>query len=340
MKAVKALLLTLLFSISGCSPRYVLRAAFEEGSILWKRRPIEEVLKENDLDPKLVKQLNLVASTRLFALSEGLDPGGSFKSYSHIEEDVLSWLVVASRDESFELYTWWFPFVGSVPYKGFFEKDEAIAEAQKLQSKGYETSIRPVEAFSTLGWFDDPVLTPLLKHHPVEVANTVLHESVHSTVWIKGQVPFNESLAHFVGLTEAVKYFERNGDEENIKHARAMRAREFETGAIVTALHSELAALYASNSSREEKLLRKSEIFERWVRPFREKNPRHPLLMKPNNAELMQMKIYLTGLHEFERLYENKGRDLAAFLKAAEELAREAKKKKIDPFVHLKETIK
>lgn len=333
---MKRLLITVLLVLTSCSPTYVIRAAYEEGSILWNRREIAKVLEDEKTDPHVARQLELVSDVRTFAVECGLNPGGSFKTYSAINKDVLSWLVVASRDDSFELYTWWFPFVGRVPYKGFFDREEAVAEAERLKRKGYETSIRPVEAFSTLGWFDDPVLTPLLKHHPVEVANTVLHESVHSTIWIKGHVPFNESLAHFVGLTQIAKYFSCKEDLSNLQVAQALKEREFATASVVNGLHEELSSLYASDLPREEKLLKKREIFDRWVKPFKEQK-NHPLLQELNNAALMQMKIYLTGLGDFQTLYDRKNGDLREFLQAVEQLSQEAKERNVDPMDYLKD---
>src|SRR5690606_33281988 len=97
--------------------------------------------------------------------------------------------------------------VGSVPYKGFFEKEDAEHAAQKLELAGFETWVRGTDAFSTLGWFDDPVLSTTLSNSIPSIVDTVIHESVHSTVWIKGRVDFNESLANFIGGQGAYQFF-------------------------------------------------------------------------------------------------------------------------------------
>src|SRR5690606_29809700 len=107
----------------------------------------------------------------------------------------------------FEPYTWWFPIVGRVPYKGFFDFDEAHEQARRLDARGYDTYVRPSAAFSTLGWFNDPVLNTVLRYSDVDLVQTVIHELTHNTIYIAGQAGFNESFATFVGDRGAAAFF-------------------------------------------------------------------------------------------------------------------------------------
>ena len=103
--------------------------------------------------------------------------------------------------------TWWFPIVGRVPYRGFFSVDDALDAERDLQKEGYDTYVRPTAAFSTLGWFNDPVLSTTLQTDDVEIVTTVLHELAHRYLFVPGQVGFNESFANFIGRVAAIQFF-------------------------------------------------------------------------------------------------------------------------------------
>ncbi|NLF25648.1 MAG: aminopeptidase [Deltaproteobacteria bacterium] len=205
MNGIKAATLSwLTMSLSllamGCSPLYITQAVYQESLILLRRRSISKVIADPNTHPDLKIKLQLVLDARAFAMRIGLEPRGSFTKYTHMDQDVLTWVLAASRPDAFILKQWWFPFVGRVPYRGFFEKADALSAAAALQDQGYETSIRGAEAFSTLGWFNDPVLSTTLQRSAPSIVETVLHESTHSTIWVPGHVDFNESLANFVGI--------------------------------------------------------------------------------------------------------------------------------------------
>jgi len=145
-------LLLFLVLLAGCSPFYVIRAAYEEGKILWKREPIEELLKNPDLDTQTREKFELVLAIRVYARDElKLRVKGSYAAYSHLDRPVLSYVLIAAPQTSLEPYTWWFPIVGRVPYKGFFSQAKAESKATGFQQRGYDTTIRPVSAFQHPG---------------------------------------------------------------------------------------------------------------------------------------------------------------------------------------------
>ncbi|MBX7145111.1 MAG: aminopeptidase [Oligoflexia bacterium] len=320
MRAVLVCLAILLF-FSACSPLYVIEAAYHESGILLRRRDISEVLADRDSSDKEREKLSIVRDAREFGISIGLTPGQSFTKYSRVSRDVLAWVLMGSRPDAFELYSWWFPIVGSVPYKGYFEKADAECAGRRLEFEGYETFVRGTDAFSTLGWFNDPVLSTTLRRDNIRIANTVLHESLHSTVWIPGQVPFNESLANFVGAEAALEFFTKRcqagcteAQRAELKNAEIDKARELELAVLVTNLYEALDTLYRSDKSRAEKISKRSEIFDQVLAPLRAKYPNLSILKTINNAEIMQLKIYLTQLEKFELLFKKRNMDWKAFL--------------------------
>ena len=328
----------LLLFLGGCAPGYYIRAAYEEGRILWRRTPITTVLAGDGVAPNARRKLEMVLELRDFAADElQLDVGGSYSAYSKVDRPVLLHVLSAVPKTSFEPYTWWFPFVGRIPYKGFFDGNDARGEGDRLKAQGHDIYIRPAGAFSTLGWFDDPLLGRLLKRDQVSLADTVLHELLHNTLFIPGSVAFNESLANFVGKRGAIEFFTRRHGPES-SEARTARRRwreEIEFSGALMELTRCLRALYAEPIPEAGKLRRRERVFaesrRRWAdsaagTPKRRYTSfsRHGL----NNAVVLQSLIYVTDLARFEELYQREGKDLPRAIERVRAAAREAE----DPF--------
>ena len=252
------------------------------------------------------------------------------------------------------MYTWWFPIVGTVPYKGFFDKADAEAQVKELEQQGYEASMRGTEAFSTLGWFNDPVVSTTLKNTPIRIANTVIHESVHTTVWIPGGVPFNESLANFIGSEGAVSFFVSRLErcrasgapcqiaEQRVTAAKKDYAFQFELAEVVTSLYESLDKLYNDPSlSSGEKINRRVEVFNAIMGPFRQRFPTLSILKEVNNADIMQLKLYLTKMWLFRELFVRKERQWGPFMDTIRDIQKriESEPSK-DPFIVLEEIVR
>lgn len=333
----------LLLLANGCSPVYVMRAAYEHAKILSRREDISELLENPQIEDSEKRKLKLVLEAREYAKEIGLEPKQSFTQFAKVDGDVLSWVLVASKSDSFDLYSWWFPIVGSVPYKGFFELEDAQKAAEPLHAKGYETSIREASAFSTLGWFNDPLLSTTLKHDEVTLVNTVLHESVHTTYWLPGHVDFNESLANFIGTMASCDFFaakkaaceksDAGCVKENsayLKRCEEKKVQEYEFAAIISRLYAELNTLYKSEKSTEEKLFERAVIFNSLVEPFRRKFPDIKSLRRINNAEILGLHLYLGGLREIYRFYKSQHNSYSIMLKTLEANSKSLKMSK-DP---------
>ena len=297
-----------------CSPGYVLRAGYEEAKILAGRRPIDDVIASPETDSVTRAKLALVRNIRTYAAQElGLKVGDSYTTFSRVDSDTLLLVVTAAEKTAFVPYTWWFPIVGSVPYKGFFDPDDALAQAEELDRKGYDTHVRPSGAFSTLGWFNDPLLSTLLQRNDVSLASTVIHESTHNTLFIPGRVAFNESLATFVGDVGAAEYFcaLEGEDGDRCRYARALWQDKILFGAAIQRLIGALENVYGSDElSRDEKLAARDTVIARWREGYaREVVPElrvgyrtyheRPL----NNATLIGLRLYNRELDLFDRVW-------------------------------------
>jgi predicted aminopeptidase len=306
--------------LSACSPLYVLRAAYEEGKILWRRESIAQYLENPTLAQDTQEKLNLVLAVREYAAKIlKLNVGGSYASYSYVDRPDLTYIVLAAPQTELRPYTWWFLVVGNVPYKGYFSKEEAQAEAERLKAQGYDTNIRTSAAFSTLGWFDDPLLSHLLRYQKETLSEVVFHELFHNTLYVKGAGAFNESAANFIGHRAAIDFFRDRFGAGSAEHQRAVQAwqDEREFGAYIESLAATLTELYRLNISKKEKLRLREEVFarskEEWARRI-EDRPLHRFrgfVRQPlNNAVLMHYIVYLQNLDLFESLYETEGRSL------------------------------
>ena len=315
-------LLALVFTaiMSGCSPFYVLRAAYEEGKILWRREPIADYIQRPEITLDSKAKLKLVLAVREYARDRlKFNVGGSYASYSYVDRPDLTHIVVAAPKTELRPYTWWFLIVGSVPYKGFFDKADAEAEAQRLSAEDYDTNIRPSAAFSTLGWFDDPLLSHLLRYDKVVLSEIVFHELFHNTLYVNGAGAFNESAANFVGHRAAMDFFRERLGADSPEHQRAFQVwqEEREFGLFIAELAQTLTELYNRDLPREDKLRLREGIFARgkadWARRIADR-PEHrarAFSQQPlNNAVLMHYLVYLKDLDLFEAVYEQSGKSL------------------------------
>lgn len=310
-----------------CSPGYILRAGIEEAKILSRRRPIESVIQDPTTDDEVRRKLSLVLQARTFADEYlGLDVNESYTTYSWIDRDTLALVISAAYRDRFQPVTWWFPIVGRVPYKGFFDVEAARRAAAELERQGYDTYLRPTSAFSTLGWFADPVLSTMLRYDDVGLFATIVHELTHSTHFIPSQVPFNESFANFVGDRGAVDYFcGLEGDEgERCRIARLQWRNDILFSEYLGRLVPGLEEVYGrTDLTREEKVAMRKEVHERTMQEFLaeygdELAPGYRRLIEQplNNARLVGLRLYYHRLELFEAVLQRHDQDLRAAIAA------------------------
>jgi len=266
-----------------------------------------------------------------------MNVGGSYSSYSYVDRPDLAYILSAAPRAELAPYTWWFLFVGRVPYKGYFSKEDANEAAAELQAQGYDTYIRTTAAFSTLGWFDDPLLSHLLRYDKVILTDIIFHELLHSTLYVKGAGAFNESLANFVGGRAAIEFFRDKFGENSVEHRQAIQAweEELEFSEFIGDCASSLDALYRRELAYEEKLRLRQELFQQCKEDWSSRiadRPRHRFrgfLQQPlNNAVLIHYLLYLRNLKLFESVYQTTDQNLVGAI----ESIRQAVEKGGDPF--------
>ncbi|MBI1723872.1 MAG: aminopeptidase [Gemmatimonadetes bacterium] len=330
LRLAVALLFTLLVVAVGgwvVSPevRYVARAGVEEARILLGRKPIADVAADPGTDVATRDKLSLVLAARDFAaLSLGLDAGETYTTYSRVRRDTLVLVLTASRYDRLAEKLWSYPVVGRVPYKGFFRFDLALKEARRLEQTGMDTYIRPSSAFSTLGWFNDPLLSTTLRGDSVDLAATVIHEILHNTVFLPGHVDFNESFANFVGYRGAEAFFRGRGDSANAARAAARWRDELRLGRFYAGLADRLEQIYAPGIAGPALRAERRRIFRLALSELGGPVARsletidgRALAERPiNNAVVIAQRLYRTRLDRFEQLLTASGGDVKAAIAA------------------------
>ena len=314
---VLTVLLTLFLTPTGC---YLSRGAWEEGRILARRKPIVEIVADPRVDVVTRRKLQIVLAARQYAKdSIRLRAKESFTTYSPLDKDTLVLVLSAAYRDRLEGYTWWFPIVGSVPYKGYFDFSAARRDAERFYREGYDVSLRPSDAFSTLGWFNDPLLSTSLRRDSLELVNTVIHELTHNTYYAPSNVAFNESFASFVGARGAAAFFRSRG--QPLAAARVDSAWEDEKmlGAFWSALTHTLDSAYKAHPKdsavrvavRDTVYQRARIILVNEIGPrLRTISPLYAQRVPLDNASLLARRVYARNLDLFDAIYEREGRDL------------------------------
>jgi predicted aminopeptidase len=254
---------------------YLGKLAWGEAQLLGGRVPNQEVLKDDAVEEEIKEGIRLVQTVTEFSQNTlGLRPDSSYQTFYSVKGDALIYLVSACPKDSLKPYTWRFPIVGEMEYKGFFSKKDADKEIKKLEKNGLDTCLQQAIAFSTLGWLGDPIYSTILDHHPVIVITIVIHELVHNTVFFKGETAFNEGIASFIAEKGTLLFItERFGASSPLHQVALNLSRDEElVASVFEELYDALQGLYAQDLTREEKIRKREEVFVRWERKVVELN--------------------------------------------------------------------
>lgn len=340
---VVVVLIVIAASLINPTVRYLVRAAWSEALILARRRSIKSVIADLRTPPMVRSQLEVVLEARAFAAdSLGLRVKSSFTMYTKLEKDTLVLVLSGAYRDRLEPVTWWFPIVGNVPYKGYFDFTEAVRARDALRNRGFDAFVRPAAAFSTLGWFNDPVVSTSLDADSIELANTVIHELTHNTYYASDQAAFNESFAVFVGGRGAEQFFRSRGDPARAHEAAARWEDEKTLGAFWTWVYNQLDSAFRTNptndrAGRAMRLAARDTIFRAARDSLATSVARRVHTIPPqtlararlDNAALLARRVYQTDLEQFDSVYAAYGSNLRAAVRQIIAIARANRR---DPF--------
>lgn len=327
--------------LNGC---YLIKQGIYLFSYNSRARSVDRILKDPDTEEKIRSFLMLVQEIRAFAVdSVGLEKNRNYTRMVEIDNDYIAVFVSAAQKLSFEQYKWCFPILGCIPYKGYFDFDDAKREALKLSSAGYDVDISEVEAFSTLGFFPDPLYSYMADYKVFSLASLIIHEQTHATIYLKGQAQFNEELATFIGNEGALKFVKMKFGEDSDQYRNAISAGRDRQAyrSIMKKLVDDLDRIYKGGEIPNIKSRKKQQTIDTF-RSFVKNNYdtifetpyyRNIESMQINNASLAVWMTYTFDLGIFEQLYEKHQRNLRRLM----EYIRTLKKIKGDPKDRIRE---
>lgn len=314
---------------TGCQIGYIFQSGRGQLQILNARQPISEAEKDSRLNDEDRRKLNLAREAKEFGENElGLTPSKNYTRYAYLDRPYVSWVVSASPKDELKSYTWWFPIVGSVPYKGYFTEADAQSEEASLRTKNLDTYLRGVSAYSTLGWFEDAIVSPMLRYKDYDLVDTIIHESTHATLFIKSSADFNERMATFVGNKGSeLFYLKKEGPQSpTVEQIRAEHEDDLRFSQFITGEIQQLEEWYKANKNprEEERKTRLSEIgarFKSRILPQMKTDSWAKFgSTELNNARLLLYKTYMQDLSDFEKLFAQCQNDMRKFIAETKKL--------------------
>ena len=290
-------------SLSSC---YSLTQAYWFNNAFNSRQTLQEAMVSSELSASERHKLALVGEILVFASQQGLNTGNSYQHFISSGPGTVSYLVQAAYPDRMELLTWWFPVIGKVPYLGFFAKSDRDVKVVELQRQDFDVSLGTVGAFSSLGWFADPIYASMLRHSNEEFVQLLLHELVHRSFWSSGSAAFNENLAEFVSLKLLEIFLLEHRHGEGLKEFKQNRQDRELLRQWIFALKADLEKLYSLKGlDKKTMLLEKNKIIEEY------RQHKFPGLQNSdfkaarnrswNNASILGAALYAPDTEKFEK---------------------------------------
>ena len=338
MKPVVFFLLAVLLSGTGCQTiSYYTQAAKGQAQVLFGQQRICEMIKDPKLPEELKGKFQLTLELREFARNElKMNPGNNYLKYRNLNRKYVLWVVYAAPELSVKLETWWYPIVGEFTSRGFFVEQDARKYAARLQEKGKDVFVGGAPAYSTLGWFNDPVLNTFINYPEADFAELIFHELAHHHLFISDDATFNESFATAVAQIGVARWLKSNRGIEQHDLYLARCARRHTLSELLAVGRNNLKKLYNSNKSESEKREGKKKVITSLkmdLVTLSESDPGYRKVAvwakRPiNNALLGARSVYHRRVPAFFALYEESNRDMEVFLSEVEKISRLKKKKR------------
>ena len=314
--------------LNGCSSYYG-QLAQGQLELLRQRQPVAAVIADHSQDTHLRQRLEQAQQARDFASQVlGLPDNDSYRHYADLQRPYVVWNLFATEEFSVEPLQHCFPIAGCVAYRGYYRQGAARGEAARLRAKGLDTLVAGVEAYSTLGWFDDPLLNTMLRRNDEQLAGLIFHELAHQQLYLPGDTAFNESYASFVEREGLRQWQASRGLPEQAAQGR-LRYRQLVQLLLDT--RERLAELYASPRPKDELRQLKQTEFMRLRQSYRtlrdtqwqgDRRFDRWFAQPLNNATLVPFGLYDRWVPAFSALFEQSGRDWPRFHQHVAELAR------------------
>lgn len=321
--------------VSGCANLgYYAESIGGQMQIFHRQRPIAELLDDRRTPAPLKDKLATVLHIREFASAElNLPANGSYRDYADLGRPQVLWNVFAAPPLSLDLKRWCFPLVGCVGYRGYFSPERAQALARELRKQGYDVHVGAVPAYSTLGWFDDPVLNTVIDEPEIELAGLVFHELAHQVVYARDDSVFNESFATAVELEGARRWLARRGSPAQWATYVAAKDRHARLLDLIAGYRARFTQLYASEAAEADKRARKQALFNELRADYEELRMQWNgyagydgfFTRELNNAHLAALATYYQLVPAFQALLAQHQGDLRSFYRSVEKLSKLSK---------------
>lgn len=314
--------LALLPLLAGCYP---LQASFGHLDLMAKRQPLADIVSDKAATNELKAHLQRVAAIREFASRElGLPDNGSYRSYAELDRDYPVWNVWVTPEFDLQPRQSCFPIIGCVPYRGYYSKNLAEEYAAEFDEAGDDVMVGGVTAYSTLGFFDDPVTSTMLRLPDERLAGLIFHELAHQVVYVKNNATFNESFARAVEIEGTLRWLASRNDAAKLARYRSGLELADAFFTLVKSARTELAMLYASAGSASEKRQRKEQIFQAMRQAQQQRKALDPSwsVYDPwfadglNNAKLAAVSTYFDDVAMFRELLGKMDGNFSAFYSA------------------------
>ena len=328
-----SLLILCLSFFCACSDiAYYSQAMGGQWDIFRRSQPIDKVLADSKTPTPLKQQLRNILKMRAFASDElHLPDNRSYTYYADLERPFVVWSVFATPPFSFTPKQWCFLIVGCISYRGYFSETAAETLASSLRAQGNDVYIAGIPAYSTLGWFDDPIFNTLLKWHQHQIAGLIFHELAHQKLYIANDTAFNEAFAMTVEYVGIERWLARHGTPDDRYEYQQARQRQIEFVKLVLSTRNDLEHIYQQNLPIEKKQIAKVAAYETLRTQYQQLKTRWGgytgydawFAKDLNNAKLLSIVTYQDLVPAFRNLFEQVGGDLQAFYQAAKQLEEE-----------------
>ena len=326
------LLAFFIMGLTGCSTaKYYSHAVVGHLQLTTGLTPIRKAIKQDETNKELRRQLELVTELREFAENKlSLDVGKAYSKYKRLDRSAAVWVVYAAPTFSPKLQTWKYPIVGEYQSRGFFKERMAKEYSAKLHSQGFDVYLGEAIAYSTLGWFSDPLLSTFLDDSDEELAETLFHELTHRTYYLKGDTMFNESFATAFAQKSVQLWLKEKGEEQRLEKSRQKLKRRDEFRSLLQETKTGLSLIYKNANNDSEAILQKRKqdsiqsfkatciaLRKKWNKP---KSLESWIDEEVNNAKIAASSVYLLKVPYFNQLWEQANQDPKTYLEMVKTL--------------------